>query len=163
MKELLSRYAAFNLWANQKILEAILSLTDEQQQQETPSSFNSLYKTLLHMWSAESVWWQRIKLQERIVFPMETFSGTMADLASQMQGQGQLWVEFVNSSSEAGLQHVFQYYNSKKEYFKQPVYQVLLHVFNHSTYHRGQLVTMMRQLGVEKIPATDFILFERKK
>ena len=49
-----------------------------------------------------------------------------------------------------GIEHVFQYYNSKKEHFKSPVYQMLMHVFNHGTYHRGQLVNMLRQLGVEK-------------
>jgi uncharacterized damage-inducible protein DinB len=61
------------------------------------------------------------------------------------------------------LDHVFQYYNSKREYFKQPIFQMLLHVFNHGTYHRGQLVNMLRQLAVEKIPQTDFIVFSRTK
>jgi uncharacterized damage-inducible protein DinB len=36
-------------------------------------------------------------------------------------------------------------------------------VFNHATYHRGQLVTMLRQIGAEKIPATDFAAFVRLK
>jgi uncharacterized damage-inducible protein DinB len=40
---------------------------------------------------------------------------------------------------------------------------MLLHLFNHNTYHRGQLVTMLRQLGMDKIPATDFIVWSRKK
>jgi uncharacterized damage-inducible protein DinB len=43
------------------------------------------------------------------------------------------------------------------------VYHVLHHIFNHSTYHRGQLVTMLRQLGSKDIPATDFIAFVKKK
>jgi uncharacterized damage-inducible protein DinB len=58
---------------------------------------------------------------------------------------------------------VFHYQNTKKEQFKQPIYQVLLHMFNHSTYHRGQLVTMLRQLGVQKLPSTDFIVWSRRK
>ncbi|MGZ3844574.1 MAG: DinB family protein, partial [Flavisolibacter sp.] len=60
-------------------------------------------------------------------------------------------------------QHVFQYQNTKKEQFKQPIYQMLLHAFNHGTYHRGQLVNMLRQLGVDKIPGTDFIAWSRRK
>jgi len=47
--------------------------------------------------------------------------------------------------------------------YKQPVCQMILHVFNHGTYHRGQLVNMLRQLGIEKIPQTDFIVWSRKK
>jgi uncharacterized damage-inducible protein DinB len=61
------------------------------------------------------------------------------------------------------LDHVFQYYNTKRELFKDPTWQMLLQVFNHGSYHRGQLVNMLRQLGVEKIPQTDFIVWGRKK
>ena len=45
--------------------------------------------------------------------------------------------------------------------FSQPLYQLLLHVFNHATYHRGQLVTILRQLDVQNIPQTDFIAWSR--
>ncbi|MES1225792.1 MAG: DinB family protein, partial [Bacteroidota bacterium] len=54
MKELLKQMAAYNIWANQKIIDVILSLPEEKQIAEVPSSFNSLNKTLLHMWDAES-------------------------------------------------------------------------------------------------------------
>jgi uncharacterized damage-inducible protein DinB len=77
--------------------------------------------------------------------------------------QDKLWQEWISNINEHGLQHEFIYMNSKKERFKQPVFQMLLHLFNHSTCHRGQIVTMLRQLGVEKIPSTDFIEWSRKK
>ena len=163
MKEFLSQLAAYNIWANHKLLEAILALPEEKQKQELPSSFNSLYTTVLHMFHAESVWWQRMKLQERIILPMETFKGSMQELASESLQQNRQWQEWVNNATDPMLEHVFQYYNQKKESFKQPTYQMLLHVFNHGTYHRGQLVNMLRQLGIEKIPATDFIVWSRKK
>ena len=54
-------------------------------------------------------------------------------------------------------------YAFDKAQFKQPTWQMLLHVFNHGTYHRGQLVNMLRQLGVSRIPATDFALWSRGK
>jgi uncharacterized damage-inducible protein DinB len=163
MKELLKQLAAYNLWANQQLLETVLLLDEEKQKYPMVSSFASLHDTLLHMWNSESVWWQRIKMTERIVAPAETFSGNMDDLKREYLQQNQQWVDLIIGISDAGLDHVFQYYNTKREYFKQPVYQVLQHVFNHGTYHRGQLVTMLRQLGVEKIPATDFIVWTRKK
>ena len=163
MKDLLSQLAAHNIWANQKLLEVILALREEKQKQEVPSSFNSLYKTVLHMYHAESVWWQRMKLQERINLPMETFKGSMQELATEMLQQNRQWQEWINSATEPMLDHVFQYYNQKKESFKQPIFQMILHVFNHGTYHRGQLVNMLRQLGIDKIPQTDFIVWSRKK
>jgi uncharacterized damage-inducible protein DinB len=163
MKELLKQFAAYNAWANQKLIELILSLPENQQQKEVPSSFNSLYKTILHMWDAESAWWQRMKLHERIIIPSENFNGTMRDVANGLLQQNRQWEEWLNNASDLSISHVFQYQNSKKEQFKQPVYQMILHVFNHGSYHRGQVVTILRQLGVEKLPQTDFIVWSRRK
>jgi uncharacterized damage-inducible protein DinB len=163
MKEILVRFSSFNVWANQLLLNAILQLPEEKQTVITPSSFPSLYKTVLHMWDAESIWWQRMKLQERVVIPSENFAGDMQELSSQLLRQNRQWNEWVVSAHEHMLDHVFQYQNSKREQFKQPIYEMLLHVFNHGTYHRGQLITMMRQLGVEKLPQTDFIAWARRK
>jgi len=163
MKELLKQFAAYNTWANQKLADLILSLTNEQQTKEIASSFNSLYKTVLHMWDAESIWWQRMKLHERIIRPSENFKGSMQDVVNGLMQQNRQWEEWVGNASDLSIAHVFQYQNSKREQFKQPIYQMVLHPFNHSTYHRGQLVTILRQLGIEKIPETDFIVWSRKK
>lgn len=163
MKELLMQFAAYNLWANQKLLEQILSLPEEKQKAEVLSSFSSLYATVLHMWDAESIWWQRMKLHERVIIPSENFNGSMKDVANGLLQQNQQWQDWLSSSSDMTLEHVFQYYTTKKELFKQPICQMVLHVFNHGTYHRGQLVNMLRQLGVDKIPQTDFIVWSRKK
>jgi len=156
MKELLKQYASYNIWANQKLTELILSLSEEQQQKEISSSFPSLYKTIYHMWDAESIWWQRMKLQERIVRPSDNFNSSTKDIVNGLLNQSRQWEEWVHSTTELSLAHVFQYRTDKKEQFKLPVYQMLMHLFNHGTYHRGQLVTILRQLDMDKIPCTDF-------
>jgi uncharacterized damage-inducible protein DinB len=161
MKELLKQYAVYNIWASHKIMEIILSLPEEKQLAELPSSYTSLYKTVLHIWDAESVWWQRLKLQERLLVPSETFKGNMQELVSNLQQQSKLWEEWISNASGLSIEHVFQYQTLAREQFKQPTWQMLLHVFNHGTYHRGQLINMLRQIGVEKLPATDFILWSR--
>ena len=163
MKELLKQYAAYNIWASQRILDVIIALPEEKQLTEVPSSFKSLYKTVLHMLDAENIWWQRMKMQERIIVPSENFKGTLQELAGNLLQQSKQWEEWVASASDLSLEHVFQYYNNKKEHFKMPVYQMVHHVFNHGTYHRGQLINMLRQLGVKKLPQTDFIVWSRKK
>jgi uncharacterized damage-inducible protein DinB len=163
MKEMLLQLSAYHLWANHTLLEAINNLSDEAQHTELPGSFSSIHKTILHLWNAESIWWQRMKLQERIVAPAETFTGTTTEAGQQLQLLNKQWHEWISGAQERMLEHVFMYHNSKREQFKQPIYQMLLHVFNHGTYHRGQLVNQLRQLGVAKIPATDFIVWSRKK
>jgi uncharacterized damage-inducible protein DinB len=163
MKELLCQLAAYNIWASQKLLDIINALPEEKQKAEVPSSFKNLYSTVLHMWDAESIWWQRLKMHERIIRPSENFKGSMQDVSNGLLSQSILWKEWVNNASDMALDHVFQYYNTKRELFKDPTWQMLLQVFNHGSYHRGQLVNMLRQLGVEKIPQTDFIVWGRKK
>lgn len=163
MKEILQQCAGYTIWANQKIFDCIANLSEEQADQEITSSFSSLRKTIVHMWDAEAAWYQRLKLVEKIEVPSATFTGNFAELVKKVNQQSLTWKEWVDHATEVQLQHVFAYQNSKKEQFKQPVYEMLLHIFNHGTYHRGQLVTMLRQLGVDKIPQTDFIVFSRKK
>ena len=163
MKEILQQLSAYNLWANGLLCNTINGLPAEIQVEEVKSSFTSLLKTILHLWDAESIWWQRMKLQERIVIPSELFKGDTLDATNGLIQQNKQWNVWITSAQEHQLQHVFQYQNSKREQFKQPHYQMILHVFNHGTYHRGQLVNILRQLEVEKIPSTDFIAWSRKR
>jgi uncharacterized damage-inducible protein DinB len=162
MKELLVQFASYNLWANQQITDAIRELPEATQHQELKSSFPSLFKTVLHVWNAENIWWQRMKLLEPVIPPERDFKGDFNELSQKLLQQDRQWLDWISNAQGYMLEHVFEYRNSKKELFKQPVFQVLLHLFNHATYHRGQLVTMLRQAGVEKIPATDFIVWSRR-
>ena len=163
MKQLLQQYAAYNVWANKTLTERIAQLPEEIIYKETKSSFSSIYKTVMHLMEVESIWWQRLKLQEHVEWPGVNFKGNFDELSKEILSLSKQWQDWILNTNEANLTHVFAYHNSKKEYFKQPVYEMLVHLFNHQTFHRGQLVTMMRQNGIEKIPATDFIVFCRKK
>lgn len=163
MKELLQQYSAYNLWANKILLQAISELTDDQINKEITSSFSSILKTLIHMLDTESIWWQRLKLSENIDIPSADKSLTFSDISNKLIQSSNNWADWVKQANEVNINHVFEYRNSKKELFKQPVSEVIMQVVNHQTYHRGQLVTMMRQAGVTKIPGTDYVLFCRKK
>jgi uncharacterized damage-inducible protein DinB len=162
MKELLSQYASFNVWATQRITDAVLLLPEEKITAEIVSSFPSMYTTVLHVLDAESIWWQRLKLQEHIERPSETFAGNFAALQKKLLQQSALFSDWVNNASETQLQHVFAYMRGKEQN-KMPVCEMLLHLFNHNSFHRGQLVTMLRQNGVTKIPSTDYAEYLRSK
>lgn len=161
MKQLLQQYAAYNLWANKLLTDDVNQLSEEQITKEIVSSFPSIYKTFKHMMEVENVWWERLKLAEHTTLP-GWFSGNFDELSKKLLQSSQQWLDWVSNANEANINHVFAYQNTKKEQFKQPVYEVLLHLFNHETYHRGQIVTMLRQSGTNKILPTDFIAFTRK-
>ncbi len=158
MKELLLQFSAYHIWANNLLLQTVLLLPEEKHTAEVQSSFNSLHKTVVHQWDAESIWWQRMKLEEQILRPGDGFNGTLKEAAAALQKQSIQWNKWLQTAQEYQLTHEFIYRNTKRESFKQPVYQVLHHIFNHGTYHRGQMVTILRQLGIDKIPETDFIV-----
>lgn len=161
MKELIQSLAAYNIWANRQLFDAALQLDPALHEQTVPSSFPTLKATFMHMWDAESGWWQRLQNHEHIVIPSKTFHPHLKDVANGLLGQNQTWLDWANEVSEKGLQEYFSYTNTKGFHFEQPVWQMALHLFNHGTYHRGQVVTILRQLGLTTIPSTDFIMWSR--
>lgn len=161
MKKLLIQTAAYNLWANTKLLKRLSTVPDDILSKNMGSSFPSIYDTLFHLMRADHIWWNRLQLQENIHFAQERTNEDIEELSREILRYSANWVDLIKESSEVKLEHVFGYHDSKKNYYKQPVKEVLVHVFNHFTYHRGQIVTMMRQAGVDKIPSTDFIEFTR--
>jgi uncharacterized damage-inducible protein DinB len=161
MLQLLKDYAAYNYWANQAMTDAILEMAEHTHQQIVKSSFPNLYATVLHMWDAESIWWQRMEGHAQLLIPSKEFNPTMKEAVNGLLNQSRDWNNWMNHITHEQLQRDFSYKNLKGEAFTSGVWQVVHHLFNHGTYHRGQLVTMMRELGATEIPATDYIHWYR--
>lgn len=163
MKELLTAYATYNLWANKTFADFILKLPPSDVNKEVPSSFKTIQQTLYHMCWAENTWRQRLLLAEKVLPLNEDLLNDIPGLCKEFVHQSTQIQQWVAGKNELALNHVFQYQNTRNEFFKQPVSEVLLQIFNHGAYHRGQLVNMFRQLGHENIPQTDFIIWARSK
>lgn len=155
-KELLQNYARFNQWAHKRLLDLINTLPLEQHHVLIPSSFDSLYKTVFHVWGAESLWLGRLN-QAPITISGDPFNESMDNLSAALKAVDQLWVEWVESKDDDQLIKKLDYHNKAGLPFTQSYDLLLHHIFNHSTYHNGQLVTMLRAIGVQNIPATDFV------
>jgi len=160
MKELLQQYAAYNIWATKTLFERISKLPEEKITQEIVSSFPSIYKTAVHMWQAESIWWQRFNKATTIIVLSEVFKGNFNELTIGLAAQSQQWKEWLDNASESDLEAEFSFIRNN-EPFTMKVNDMLLHIFNHATFHRGQLVTFLRQLNESEIPSTDFSTYSR--
>lgn len=164
MKELLTQYAEYNIWANKRIIDIMLKLEPSLADKEIASSFPSLKTTAYHIWGAENIWLQRLQLTEYPTWVANDFKGSFEEACAEWQRVSAALKQFIEKQyDDKAFAHVLQYYDMKKNSHKTPVFQVLNHAFNHSTYHRGQLVTILRQLGQTDIPSTDFIAWTRKK
>lgn len=149
---------AFNWWANARVLDAASKLTSEAFTKDLRNSFRSVRDTLVHIMSAEWIWLQRWNgTSPKAMLAAEDFP-TLADIKTLWAEVEHEQAEFLPRVSEESLAKVIAYVNTKGESFAYPLWQMMCHVVNHSTYHRGQITTMLRQLGFEPA-ATDFLLF----
>jgi uncharacterized damage-inducible protein DinB len=160
MKELLQQYAAYNIWAHQILYVRISKLTEEQITTGIVSSFPSIYKTAVHLWQAEHIWWQRLQKVENIIILSEAFNGSFKALTEGHLQQSQQWKQWVDNATDNDLTAAFTFLRNKEQMTMQ-VKDMLLHIFNHATMHRGQLITFLRQLGEEGIPSSDFSTYCR--
>lgn len=160
MKELLQQYAAYNIWAHSILFERISKLSEEQINKAIVSSFPSIYKTALHLWQAENIWWQRLQQAENIYILSQTFKGSFKELTEGHLLQSRQWKQWVDNATDSDLTASFTYIRNNEQ-FTIKVKDMLLHIFNHATMHRGQLITFLRQLGEDEIPSTDFATYYR--
>jgi uncharacterized damage-inducible protein DinB len=110
-------------------------------------SFATLYDTVVHLYQADRVWLDRLEGRPSGQLSDYESPGCMWDLATEWREiQGRLLA--IGQSLEAGdVETIINYRNLAGQPFSTPVWQVILHVVNHGTHHRGQVVTMLRQLG----------------
>ncbi len=151
---------AYNRWANERILDACQALAPEQLGKGLGSSFSSVRETLAHIFAAEWIWLSRWNG----VSPRGMPAWELPDVASLRARWDEVEAEradFLSRQDDASLRKIVAYRNTKGEPFQSPLWQLLRHVANHSTYHRGQVVTMLRQLGAAA-PSTDLVLFYRE-
>ena len=151
---------AYNSWANHRVVDACAPVDTAKSTQNLHSSFSSIRDTLRHVMFAEWLWLERW-LGRSPGFPAEEFPD-LASLRSRWQKIEADLNAFVGKLSVADLERVVEYKNTKGHAFANPMWQMLQHVVNHGTYHRGQVTTMLRQLAGTPI-ATDLIAFYREQ
>jgi uncharacterized damage-inducible protein DinB len=162
MKELLLRYLRYNIWANAQFIQILRGLRDEQLDQEIQSSFPSIRKTVNHMWGAEDIWLQRLQRVENQVWRVPDFKGGIQEACDIWEEVSRGLLQFaMDIPGEAGFGDTIHVVNIKGEHYDDVISDVLQHVANHATYHRGQLVTMFRQAGISTIPGTDYTIYVR--
>lgn len=152
----------YNAWANQRSLDAAAALTTEQFLKPMGSSFTSVRDTLAHVSAGEWVWLERFQGRSPSAFPDTTQFGDVPSLR-------QFWLEneirllsFVRGLTQSDLDGVMEYQTFKFGTYSNPLWQSMLHVVNHGSYHRGQITTLLRQLNAKPV-LTDLMHFYRER
>lgn len=156
IKHLFDELAGYDLWANTRFVDRLHSEPDVVLDRNVSSSFPSLRATLLHIRDAENAWRCRLQHVAPIPWPAEesVSIGSLLTYTTRLH-------DLVMGAEEGWLEDVVGYHDLRGNRHEQVRWQMLAHCFNHSTQHRGQLITMMRALGLGDIPANDLIVYQR--
>lgn len=149
----------YHYWANERILQAVEAAPDGTYHRELGGSFPSIAATLAHLIYAEAVWLGRWT-GEALAAPTVDDLPTVTAARERWRSFAERLRPFVDGLSPEDLDQVQVIRTSSGKEFRHSLREMLLHLFNHGTYHRGQVVTMLRQAGAEA-PSTDLIQYYR--
>lgn len=149
-------------WANEQMLDAVGALNHEQFTKNMATSHVSVHGTLVHTLAAEWIWLARCKGHSpaRLFDPAEF--PTLESVREKWDEVKRDQKSFIEGLSEADLDSIIAYTNTKGEQWQYPLGQIMQHVTNHSSYHRGQVTTMLRQFGAKAV-MTDFLAYIDEK
>lgn len=139
--------AAYSAWATNRIFEALGTLSAEETTRDMKASHRSIHGTLTHLVGAEKMWLSRmLGTPDRAMIRPEEFP-TIADVKAQWEQTGFATAKFLGAMSDKKLQETFSFLTAAGEQFTYRFSEALQHVVNHSTFHRGQVVALIRQMG----------------
>lgn len=152
----------YNAWADRKALEAASALSKEQFTKPLGSSFSSVRDTLGHIYGVEWLWLERFQGRSPSALPDSNRFDEIESLKASWAEFEPVLLKFVRGLTQGDLEHVMEYKTMKFGVYRNPLWQSMLHLVNHGTYHRGQITTMLRQLGAQPI-LTDLMHFYRER
>ncbi len=152
----------YNTWANHRSLDAAAQLIVEEFVKPLGSSFSSIRDTLVHICSGEWVWFERFHARVPSAFPDLSHLQTVEALRKHWEPQERQLLDYVHGLAQTDLNRVIEYKTFNFGMYSNPLWQSLQHLANHGTYHRGQVTTMIRQLGGKPI-LTDLMHFYRER
>lgn len=152
---------AYDAWGNARLFRALGGLSEEQVRTVAPSSFSSLQATIAHIVAAEWIWLRRWLGESPTSAPAWAADGSLEKLREALAEVEAERATFLAGLTDARLREPIQYRNLSGEDHRNELGDLLRHLVNHSTYHRGQAATQLRQLGVTP-PGTDLIVYLRE-
>jgi uncharacterized damage-inducible protein DinB len=153
----------YHYWARDLLLDAVTPLTAEQFTRDLGNSFPSVRDTLAHLVGAEWVWHSRWTGGWPTGLPDPAGFHDLAAIRAEwtrMEGECR---EFLRALRPEGVSRVFEYKDFRGGARSSPFWQMLQHLVNHASYHRGQITTMLRQLGAAPPKFMDLIVFYRER
>jgi uncharacterized damage-inducible protein DinB len=163
MKSLLLKYLQYNHWANEKMCNYLSGVDEDEILANKKAEYQTIKKVILHVADSEQTWLARLNGKNIPHMHKLDSSGSFAGICSTIRNNSVDFIEFVSGKDDQFLLSVTEYVNLKGKTFSQNNAEIILHCMNHSTFHRGQVMSMLRYVGYTDQSASDFIMFLREK
>jgi uncharacterized damage-inducible protein DinB len=163
MKTLLLNYLEYNHWANEKMCNYLSGIDEAEIVTNKKAEYQTIKKVILHIADGEQTWLARLNGKNIPHMHKLDSSGSFAGICSTIRNNSVDFIEFVSGKEDQFLLSVTEYVNLKGKTFSQNNAEIILHCMNHSTFHRGQVMSMLRYVGYTDQSASDFIMFLREK
>ena len=151
MKAHYLRLFAYEAWANAKILKAL---------EQLPEMDMRCLELFSHLITAQAVWFTRVQRNQQYLplWEIHSLEKCKQDLLKNQND----WMEYLQNTTDESYEQFIAYKNTQGEDFTTALKDILTHLINHATYHRGQIVAQMKG-KIPELPSTDFIFFTREK
>ena len=148
--EEIRQHIFYSNWASRRLLDAAMALSEEERQRDFGVSHKSLMGTLDHIYFGDRIWFSRA-VDPRVLQTEEPWA--------KLQKR---WEDWAVAVSHQDIVRNVDYKDLKGNQHRTPTWQIVLHVVNHATMHRGQAVSLLRQLGVVPPPDTSLMTYYRE-
>ncbi|MGE5681240.1 MAG: DinB family protein [Bacillota bacterium] len=151
MKDYFFKLFKYNEWANNQVLDALINLPDD-----SPEEITRIFN---HLITAQMMWLNRI-LGKSTVLELWT-NNTIEGCITASKESSTQWLRFIEGLKEEDLSREISYVNVQGKPFVNTLEDILIHLVNHSTYHRAQIAILFRQNSLTP-PVTDYIVYVRE-
>ena len=162
MKAHFVQFASYNKWANARLYEAALALDEVDYRRNVGAFFKSLHGTLNHLLLTDRIWIKRLTGEGQHPNRLDAIiHEDRLQLALTRADEDERIVRYVASLDETALSSPFEYSTTSGKPFKQTRTEVLAHLFNHQTHHRGQAHTILSICTGREPPPLDLLGMQR--
>lgn len=151
--------AEFSNWADNRVINWLTQITDEQWNKTAISSFGSIRDTAIHIVSAKKIWLDFWTHASNPVYLSLEFTGTRLELINIWKTISAELRSFIENYPIKNYTNEISVKKPNGELSTMEFRKTFPHMINHSTYHRGQLVTLLRQSGFSNLSNTDLFTY----
>ncbi|WBL80971.1 DinB family protein [Bradyrhizobium xenonodulans] len=162
MTAVFSQFAAYNRWANARLYAAALALPDEAYRRPIGVFFGSLHGTLNHLLVTDRLWLRRLTGEGEHPDRLNAIiHDDRNELARARSREDERLISVVEAYSDSDLERAHGYRTTSGQPHEQRIADILQHLFNHQTHHRGQAHACCSILTGKEPPSLDLLAFQR--